>query len=162
MGLSSDAADGYTKVNTFYEGMASPNGISLTPEENGIWVAEPGRSALVRFNMTPGGNLAPIGAVAYVYYGTGDQGMDSNKVDAKGNLYQPMMGGGRVLVFDPHGIPIANVLIPGRDQGKSLMSPNLALKPGTDEAYLQGAGPDGTWLYTFKAIASAHKLYSHQ
>jgi lactonase len=157
-----DAADGYKKVNQLVGNLASPNGISMSPQGNVLWVAEPGRNAIIKLSLTPDGDLAPMNGFAYIYRNTGDDAPDSNKVDSAGNLYQPMMMGGRVLILNKHGVPIANVLIPGREKGLTLMSPNLAIKPGTKEAYVQAAGPGGTWLYRFEALAEAQVLYSHR
>jgi len=40
------------------------------------------------------------------------------------------------VILNNRGIPVANVVIPGRDKGKHLTTSNLAFKPGTDEAYI--------------------------
>jgi hypothetical protein len=42
-----------------------------------------------------------------------------------GHLYQALIFQGRLLVFGANGIPIANVLIPGRDEGKLLRTTNV-------------------------------------
>jgi lactonase len=60
------------------------------------------------------------------------------------------------------GVPIANVLIPGREKGKHLTTSNLAFKPGTDEAYIMAGGEGGAWIYKFRGLAQGLKPYSHQ
>ena len=49
-------------------------------------------------------------------------------MDEKGNLYQCVIFQGRVLILNNRGIPVANVLIPDRDQGKHLRTTNVALQ----------------------------------
>jgi lactonase len=48
-----------------------------------------------------------------------------------------MYGQGRVLVFNYNGIPIGQVLLPGRAQGHNLQSTSMAIKPGTNDLYRQ-------------------------
>ena len=70
-----------------------------------------------------------------------------------GNVYQALIQGGRVLVLNSDGEPIANVIIP--DSGLT-MSSNLAIRPGTSEGYLLTAGfGAGSWVYTFETLAPA-------
>jgi len=78
----------------------------------------------------------------------------------------PQRGGklleGRVLILNRGGIPIANVLIPGRDEGKHLRSTNVAFKPGTDQVFLTTSGEGGAWIYQFRGLAKGLALFSHQ
>ena len=69
---------------------------------------------------------------------------------------------GRIVILNDSGIPIANVLLPGRDEGKQLMSTNLALKPGTKEAYITAGGAGGATIFRFQALAEGVTLFSHQ
>ena len=69
---------------------------------------------------------------------------------------------GRFLILSPTGIPIAQVLIPGRDEGKLLRTTNIAFKPGTDQAYVTVSGKGGAWIYKFKGLAKGLTLFSHQ
>ena len=39
-------------------------------------------------------------------------------------------GRGRVLAFNSNGIPIGQVLLPGREAGHNLRSTSLAIRPG--------------------------------
>ncbi len=153
--------------------MAGANGISLSPYMPDIypqpmpyafdlWVAESGRNAIVRLRMLPDGVTPGHPRATYPYQFTGDAGPDSNKVDSKGNVYQALVPQGRILVLNNVGIPIAQVLIPGRDQGKNLVTTNMAFKPGTDEVYVTSSGTDGGWIFKFKALAEGPTLFSHQ
>lgn len=60
------------------------------------------------------------------------------------------------------GIRVAQVLVPGRDEGKHLMTTNIAFKPGTNEGFITVAGTEGGWIFTFHGLAKGLKLYSHQ
>jgi lactonase len=157
------SADGKT-VDPVAENLASPNGISLTPEGDGLWVSESGRNQLLRFGLLQDGiSLHPIDGIRIPYRFAGAPGgPDSNKVDVKGNVYQTINGQGRVLILNKIGIPIAHVLIPGRDDGKLLRATNVAFKPGTDELFLTTSGEGGAWIYTFRGLAEGLKLFSHQ
>jgi lactonase len=103
----------------------------------------------------------PIDGVIVAYYSTGCPGPDSNKVDVDGNLYQCIMGQGRAVVLDEHGIPIANVVVSGCTEGKGLRTSNLAFKPGTNEGYITTSGVGGAWIYKFTGIAEGLRLFSH-
>ncbi len=106
--------------------------------------------------MGPDGLLSKIASVAYpVYHNTGHPMPDSNKVDSAGNLYQGIQWGGRILILNAEGFPVANVVVPGREEGHLLMTPNLAIKPGTCEGYMVASGPEGSWIYTFPTLAPA-------
>ena len=153
-----------TTVHPVAEHLASPNGISFTPEGNGLWVSESGRNQMLRFSLLEDGiSLHPIDGLKIPYRFTGfPAGPDSNKVDAKGNVYQCINSQGRVLILNKGGIPIANVLVPGRDEGKLLRTTNVAFKPGTDEVFLTVSGEGGAWIYKFRGLAEGLKLFSHQ
>jgi lactonase len=49
---------------------------------------------------------------------------------------------GCVPVFNKYGIPVASVLMPGRDDGKLLSSTNVAFKQGTDQVYVTASRRD--------------------
>ena len=143
--------------------LASPNGISLSPEGNILWVGESTRNSVLRIALLEDGlTYNPVAGIIPVYYSTGCPGPDSNKVDSAGNLYQCIMGQGRIIVLNAHGIPLANVVVPGRDAGKSLRTTNLAFKPGTSEGYITSSGEGGAWIYTFNGLAEGLPLFSHQ
>lgn len=158
--LSSDAAT----VELVLQRLAAPNGISLSPEGNILWVGETARNAVLRIALAADGVTPhPIDGASYAYYSAGcPGGPDSNKCDAAGNLYQSIIFQGRVLVLNKGGIPVANVVIPGRDEGKGLRTTNLAFRPGTREGYITTSGEGGAWIYKFKGLAEGLTLFSHQ
>lgn len=87
------------------------------------------------------------------------------RVDSDGNVYVAMYGQGRVLAFNKNGIPISQVLLPGRDDGHNLKSTNMAFKPGTNDLYIvstDAEGGEGATIFHAKTFAKALPLYSHQ
>jgi lactonase len=113
--------------------------------------------------MPDGLTPRPIDGITWPFYSTGGPGgSDSNKVDVAGNLYQCLNLRGRVLILNQYGVPIANVVVPGREEGHHLVTPNLALKPDTAETYMVVSGEGGAWIYTFHGLAPGLRLFSHQ
>jgi lactonase len=151
-------------VKPVIERLAMANGISLSPEGNVLWVSVTASKHLVRLQLQEDGiSLDPFEGTHIPYRFMGAPGgCDSNAVDAEGNLYQCIIFQGRVLVLNRGGIPIANVLIPGRDEGKHLRSTNVAFKPGTDQVFLTTSGEGGAWIYEFRGLAKGLPLFSHQ
>jgi len=143
--------------------MALPNGIALSPDGKVLWVTEFATGLLHRVDLEGPGRVAPFGAlVAYHFSGPSP---DSMRADQDGNLYVAQYGQGRVLVFNPNGIPIGQILIPGREDGHFLRSTSMALKPGTREIYLvANDGEQGRGAAVFRAVGftSALPLFSHQ
>ncbi len=87
------------------------------------------------------------------------------RVDADGNVYVAIYGQGRVMAFNPDGIPIGQVLLPGRDEGHNLRSTSMALKPGTDELLIvtnDGDGGQGSTIFHARGFAKAMPLFSHR
>lgn len=154
----------FKAVNPVIEGLASANGIALAPEGNVLWACETSRNTLLRIELLEDGiTISPFaGATTPYHYTGGPGGCDSLKIDSEGNIYQCLIFQGRALVLNKHGIPVANVLIPGREEGRHLITPNLAFKPDTDEVYILASGEGGAWIYKFRGLAKALKLNSHQ
>lgn len=78
------------------------------------------------------------------------------RVDADGNVYVALYGQGRDLVFNPHGIPIGQVLLPGRDSGHNLASTSLAIDPQRNDLYAvsnDGNGGQGATVFHAKVFA---------
>ena len=153
----------FSKVDPILDHLAGANGISLAPEGNVLWVAETFRNAILRIALEDDGvTVSSRDGVCYAYYSTGvPGGPDSNKVDIEGNLYQCIVSQGRLVVLNARGIPVANVVIPGRDDGLHLGSTNLAFKPGTSEGYITVGGEGGPCVYRFAALAKGLLLFSH-
>lgn len=97
-----------------------------------------------------------------VYHASGFEVVDSIKVDEAGNVYLCIMFGGRLILFDPAGIAVANVLLSDHDQGTCAQSPNMALHPTKNEGYIVANGTDGAWVYRFEAPHPSARLYAYR
>lgn len=154
----------FKTVNPVIERLASANGIALAPEGNVLWVSETCRNALLRLELLEDGiTINPIAGATVPYRFTGGPGgCDSMRVDVEGNVYQCLIFQGRAMILNKRGVPVANVLIPGRDEGKHLGTTNLAFKPDTNEVFIMAWGKGGAWIYKFRGLAKGLKLFSHQ
>lgn len=77
---------------------------------------------------------------------------DSNAVDAAGNVYQGMHGLPEVRVFRPDGTHLLTVSVPSGHEGL-YSATNVAVRPGTTDAYVTVSGPAGGFVYRFDAPA---------
>ena len=147
------AESGYQETRVLADKLVGPNGVSISPDGNTLWVGMTNEDAIYRINLVYANGDVTAANVELVYQNSGAGNPDSNEVDAAGNLYQAMIQGGRVLVLNSEGTPIANVIIPEREQGSRMMSSNLAIKPGANEAYLLTAGfGEGSHIYVFETL----------
>jgi lactonase len=152
----------FTKVESVLDGLALANGIAFAPSGSELWVVETGRADIVLVQLMEDGlTIRPPAGCTVPYRFTGG-GCDSMTVDADGNAYVCINGQGRIVVLNPRGIPIANVFIPGRDEGMHLAVTNVKFKPGTDEAYATVSGKGGGWVFKFKGLAKAMTLFGDQ
>ncbi|CAM5390799.1 Lactonase drp35 OS=Afipia felis OX=1035 GN=NCTC12722_03365 PE=4 SV=1 [Afipia felis] len=136
--------------------LAMANGVALSPDGKKLWATEFGRNLLHRIELADATTIAPIGS-ATAYHFTGPA-PDSMRADADGNLYVAIYGQGRVLILNRNGIPIGQVLLPGRDQGHNLRSTSMAIRPGTNDLYIvtsDGSGGQGASIFHAKVFAKA-------
>jgi lactonase len=143
--------------------LAMANGVALSPNGKVLWATESGRNLLHRIELLNATTIAPVGStIPYHFIGPLP---DSMRVDSDGNVYVAMYGQGRVLAFNRNGIPIGQMLLPGRDDGHNLESTNMAIKPGTNDLYIvatDAEGGEGATIFHAKTFAKALPLYSHQ
>lgn len=143
-----------SKIKPVLPHLAMANGVALSPDGKELWATEFGRNLLHRIELADATTTTPIGsAVAYHFTGPAP---DSMRVDADGNLYVAIYGQGRVLAFNRNGIPIGQVLLPGRDRGHNLQSTSLAIRPDTNDLYAvtsDGAGGQGATIFHATAFA---------
>jgi lactonase len=143
--------------------LAMANGVALSPDGRELWATEFSKNLLHRLELADATTTTPFGtAVAYHFTGPAP---DSMRADADGNLYVAMYGQGRVLAFNRNGIPIGQVLLPGREEGHNLRSISLAVRPGTDDLYIVTSdeeGGQGATIFHARAFATALPLYSHR
>lgn len=142
--------------------LAMANGVALSPDGKELWTTEFGRNALYRVQLADATHPTPLGtAVAYYFTGPAP---DSMRIDADGNLYVALYGQGRVLAFGRNGVPIGQIKLPGRDQGRNLESTNMAIRPGTNELYIvtSDSSPVPARIFQARSFGRALQLYSHQ
>lgn len=143
--------------------LSAGNGIALNPSGNELWVTEHGKNTLHRVRLKGSTTIAPFGSVvAYQFTGPAPDGA---KVDCEGNVYVAISGQGRVIVFNPNGLPIGQILLPGRDAGRYLKSTSLAFRPGSDELFIvanSGTEPGGAVIFRSRGFAPGPLPYSHQ
>lgn len=109
--------------------LAIANGIAVSPDGKQLWIGEFALGRLYRIDLKDATTTAPFGATT-AYHFTGPA-PDSMRVDADGRLYVALYGQGRILVFAPSGLPVAQILLPGRDAGRNLNLTSMAIRPGT-------------------------------
>lgn len=150
-------------VTPILPNLALANGVALSPDGKTLWVTEFGRNLLHRVDLADATTPTPLGTtVAYHFAGPAP---DSMRADSDGNLYVALYGQGRVLAFNRNGIPIGQVLLPGRDAGHNLRSTSMALRPGNDELFIvtnDGTGGQGSTIFHARAFAKALPLFSHR
>ena len=150
-------------VTPILPNLALANGVALSPDGKTLWVTEFGRNLLHRVELADATTPTPLGTtVAYHFTGPAP---DSMRTDSDGNLYVALYGQGRVLAFNRNGIPIGQVLLPGRDDSHNLRSTSMALRPGTDELLIvtnDGTGGQGSTIFHAQAFAKALPLFSHR
>jgi len=111
--------------------LAVANGIALSPDGKHLWIGEFALGRLYRITLEDATTPAPFGATT-AYHFTGPA-PDSMRVDESGQLYVAMYGQGRILVFSPSGLPVGQILLPGRDAGRNLNLTSMAIRPSTRE-----------------------------
>jgi lactonase len=100
--------------------LSMANGVTLSPDGKTLWATEFGRNLLHRIDLADATTIAPISSsIPYRFTGPAP---DSMRADADGNVYVAIYGQGRVMAFNKNGIPIGQVLLPGREQGHNLLS----------------------------------------
>lgn len=153
----------FRTITPVLQHIAEANGIALSPDGKRLWCTEFGRNALYRVDLEAPTKIALLGtSVLYFFNGAAP---DSARVDGDGNVYVAMYSQGRVLVFNRNGIPIGQVLLPGRELGHNLLSTSMALKPGTNELYIvtnDGSAGQGATIFRARAFANAPRLYAQQ
>jgi lactonase len=141
-------------ISSVLPNLAMANGIALSPDGKELWATEFGRNLLHRIELANATTMTPLGS-AIPYHFTGPA-PDSMRADADGNVYVAMYGQGRVLVFNKNGIPIGQILLPGRDEGHNLQSTSMAIRPGTNDLYIVASDGDkgrGATIFHAKVLA---------
>jgi lactonase len=157
-----DAESNYRTQRCIMSGIGAGNGISFSPDFSVLWVADTPLKTLYRIVLDNNGNaLDRVFGILPFYQPYGRGNPDSNKVDADGNLYQAMMHAGLVIIYNSDGIPVANVVVPGREDGRLLNTPNLAIIPGKKLGYMVASDEHDVVVLEFPTLAPGETLYSH-
>ena len=136
-------------------GLPAPNGISFTPGFTGLLVSEYSANRIDHLGLTPDGT-ALTSAHPAVHVSPGDAQVDSTAVDAAGNVYQGLHRQARVLVFAPTGELLSTIEAPvpeGAAARGQYSATNIAIRPGTRDAYVTVSGPAGGFIHSFRALA---------
>ncbi|ROS48884.1 lactonase [Frigoribacterium sp. PhB24] len=135
------------------DGLASPNGISFTDDFRGLWLSQYAANRIDLLTLTEDGKGAASVHPA-VYVDAGSAHVDSNAVDAEGNIYQGFEGSPRIVVHGADGDELAAIELPADDVAAGLSSAtNVAIEPGTDKGYIMVSGAAGGYVYEFTALA---------
>ncbi|GAA3634012.1 SMP-30/gluconolactonase/LRE family protein [Kineosporia mesophila] len=129
--------------------LPAPNGVSFDATYEGLWISEYSGNRIDRLGLTVGGKAVATQYPA-VRVDAGLAQVDSNAVDASGNVYQMFHRQARVMVFGRNGDHLDTIDLPVPDDG-DYSATNLAIRPGTKDAYVTVSGPSGGFVYTFRA-----------
>lgn len=144
-------------------GLAKPNGIALSPDGKVLWATEFGNSRLHRIDLDANGQIARFGtSIPYHFIG---KAPDSMRTDVDGNVYVALYGQGRILVFNAQGLPIGQILLPGRDEGKFLKVTSMAIDHESKEMVIVARDElkkSGSWIFKSQAFAKGTRLFSHK
>ena len=155
------ASPDFRTITPVLRHLAMANGVALSPDGKTLWATEFGRNLLHRIELADATTIATIGAsIPYHFIGPAP---DSMRTDADGNVYVAMYGQGRVLAFNKNGIPIGQIVLPGREQGKNLLSTSLAIRPGRKELYAvasNATGTEGAAIFQAKAFGNGLPPFS--
>jgi lactonase len=143
--------------------MCAANGVALSPDGKVLWATEYCLNRLHRIELAAPGVVARHGGtVPYHFIG---RAPDSMRTDSAGNVYVAMNYQGRVLVFSPFGMPIGQILLPGREDDLWLKSTSLALKPDSRELLIVSrdvVGGNGAMIFSARGPAPGFRMFSHQ
>jgi len=156
------APDGW-RITPVLSRMSAPNGVALSPDGKVLWATEFACSRLHRVDLLDAVTVARSGAtVPYHFVG---RAPDSMRTDVQGNVYVAMYQQGRILAFSPFGIPIGQILLPGREDNHFLKCTSLAFVPGTADVVIVARdelGDRGSMIFKARGFAPGVTLYSHQ
>lgn len=144
-------------------GICAANGVGLSPDGQVMWATEFCTSRLHRVELEDA--TTPARTRSTVPYHFVGRAPDSLRVDANGNAYVAMYNQGRILVFSPYGVPIGQILLPGRDENRFLKSTSLALMQGSRDLFIvsrDDVGDGGSMIFRAQGLAPSAPLFSHQ
>lgn len=150
-------------ITPVLQNMAASNGVTLSPNGAVLWSTEFGAGRLHRVELKDATTYSHFGwTVPYHFSG---RAPDSMRTDADGNVYVAMYTQGRIMAFSPNGVPIGQILMPGRDENHFLKTTSLAFIPGSSEVRIVAQDEVGTgraMVFRAQAFAKGATLFSHQ
>jgi lactonase len=143
--------------------MCAANGVALSPDSKVLWATEYALNRLHRIELAAPGVIGRHGAsVPYHFIG---RAPDSMRADSAGNVYVAMNWQARILVLSPNGMPIGQILLPGREDDLWLKSTSLALMPDSRELLIvarDALGGRGAMIFSARGPAPGFRMFSHQ
>ncbi|WP_250527382.1 SMP-30/gluconolactonase/LRE family protein [Caballeronia sp. GAWG2-1] len=150
-------------ITPVLQNMAASNGVTLSPNGSVLWSTEFGAGRLHRVELKSPTTYSHFGwTVPYHFSG---RAPDSMRTDADGNVYVAMYTQGRIMAFSPNGVPIGQILMPGRDDNHFLKTTSLAFIPGSTEVRIVAqdeVGKGRAMIFRAQAFARGATLFSHQ
>ncbi|MBD8102795.1 SMP-30/gluconolactonase/LRE family protein [Plantibacter sp. CFBP 8775] len=143
--------DGSTaEPSVLADGLAAPNGVAFTPGFDGLWVTHNTGNQVDFVRLDETGSRV-VTAFPALHIDGGTTQVDSAAVDADGNLYLGLHGRAAVLVYSDTGEHLATVEMPHDEDGVGSAT-NVAIEPGTTDAYVTVSGEAGGYVYRFTAL----------
>lgn len=140
-----------SEVRVLARDLPAPNGIAFTPAFDGLWVSH-NTANRIDYLRLDGNGQNVLSAHPAIHADGGTSQVDSAAVDAGGNLYLGLHNRPAILVYNPHGELVSTITIPSENHGLSSAT-NIAIKPGTSQAFAVVSGKAGGWIFTFDALA---------
>lgn len=133
------------------EELPAPNGISFDEDFAGLWVGQYAANRVDYYALNEEGTEVETSHTA-LHFDGGRSRIDSIAVDAGGNLYQAVHGQPSIFVYSSTGEHLGTVTVPSEAAEGLDTATNVAIKPGTTDAYMTVSGDDGGFVYTFDAL----------
>ena len=154
----------YTRFHMILGNLYRPNGVGLSPEGDVLWTSESGKNTVIQIKLDPQGFKKPFWAcTSVVYQGASYEKYDSLRVDSAGNVYQAVQFGGRCLILNKNGIPVANVVVEGtRAAAIATTLPTWRSSTGQAKATCSVAARVVLGCSSSTTLAPAQKMFCNQ
>ncbi|MGW8531767.1 SMP-30/gluconolactonase/LRE family protein [Nocardiopsis sp. NPDC055824] len=144
--------DGETaEATVLADELPAPNGISFREDFGGLWVGQYAANRVDHYELDEDGTSV-VTSHAAIHFDGGTSRIDSIAVDAEGNLYQAVHGQPSIFVYSSTGEHLATVSVPSEAAEGLESATNVAIAPGTTDAYMTVSGEDGGFVYSFEAL----------
>lgn len=148
----------FRKITPVIPNLDQANGVALSPDGRLLWATEFAQNRLHRALLADSVAISPIGAgIPYHFTGVAP---DSMRVDTDGNVYVAIYGQGRIMIFNNLGIPVGQILLPGREKGQNLLSTSLAISPDNRDLFIVTSNEEAALparIFKSRALSSGQK-----